>query len=104
MAGLDWAALGLLGDPNWGFVVNLATASSAAAPPPGLLGGAGRGLLPPLQAHRTPATCEPITSTSTLAPRHASGSLQQTDLFFHVRIRFVFGVVLPDLLIVDLGA
>ena len=69
MAGLDWAALGLLGDPNWGFVVNLATASSAAAPPPGLLGGAGRGLLPPLQAHRTPATCEPITSTSTLAPR-----------------------------------
>ena len=69
MANLDWAALGLLGDPNWGFVVNLAPVAAAAAPPPVPLGGAARGLPPLRQAPTAPATHEPSTSTSTLASR-----------------------------------
>ena len=69
MANLDWAALGLLGDPNWAFVVNFAPVAAAAAPPPVLLGGAVRGLPPLRQGPTAPATHEPSTSTSTLAPR-----------------------------------
>ena len=69
MAGLDWAALGLLGDPNWGFVVNLAPGVAVAGPPPVALGGVLLGLPLPPQAHTARATREPSTSTSILASR-----------------------------------
>ena len=67
MANLDWVALGLLGNTNWGFVMGLAPVAAAAAPPPVPLGGAVRGLPPLRQALTAPASLEPSTSTSTLA-------------------------------------